>query len=169
MPPPDSPSSTQSTDAAAFSAILKAEQNSLAAFVGLLEVEQEALIRGDADGLAVLTNEKANKIDLLDRLSTQRRHYLAVQNLTASAEGMAIWLSCNPGFSATVSKVWRELLTLSETAWQINQNIGILIESRLQQNRLKLATLQSAVAPDRVYCPDGQLSTLSNTRPLRQV
>ena len=66
-------------------------------------------------------------------------------------------------------KIWRELLAQAETARQINHSNGLLIESGLQQNRLKLAVLQTAAALDGVYRPDGQLRPLRSARSLSQV
>ena len=154
--------------AAAFAAALQAEQEALGAFIRLLQTEQEMLVNGDADGLAALAPEKAAQIDLLTRLGEQRKRNLAAQNLTDSADGMLTWLSRNHGFTAAVRKIWRELLARAETAMQLNQSIGLLLESRLQQNRLKLAVLQSAAASDGLYRPDGQLRPLRSARSLNQ-
>ena len=155
--------------AAVFVAGLQDEQKALVAFVSSLQAEQEALVQGDADRLAELATGKASQIELLTLLGEQRSRHLAAQNLSGSAEGMITWLKRNPGFAAAVSKIWRGLLAQAETARQINQDNGILIESRLQQNRLKLAVLQTAAAPDGVYRPDGQLRPLRSARSLSQV
>ena len=47
---------------------------------------------------------------------------------------------------------------------ELTQDNGILIENNLQQTRVKLAVLQTSVASDGVYRPDGKLRPLSNTR-----
>lgn len=169
MPRAASPDSGPAADAATFAAALQAERDALVAFVGLLQTEQEVLVRGDAEGLAALASDKADGLDLLILLGEQRSRHLAAHNLAGSADGMVTWLSRNPGFAAAVSKIWRELLAQAETARLINQNNGLLIEARLQQNRLKLAVLQTAVAADGVYRPDGQLRPLRSARFLSQV
>lgn len=155
--------------AAVFVAGLQDEQIALVAFTGLLQAEQDALVQGDAERLAELATDKAAQIELLTLLGELRSRHLAAQNLNGSAEGMLTWLSRNPGFGAAVSRIWRELLAQTETARQINHSNGLLIESRLQQNRLKLAVLQSAAASDGVYRPDGQLRRLRSARSLSQV
>jgi flagella synthesis protein FlgN len=155
--------------AADFVAGLQDEQDALVAFIGSLRTEQKALVDGDADRLADLGADKAAQIDLLTHLGEQRSRHLAAQNLSGSAEGMTTWLKRNPGFAAAVRKIWRELLAQAETARQINQNNGLLIETRLQQNRTKLAVLQTAAASDGVYRPDGQLRPLHSGRSLSQV
>jgi flagella synthesis protein FlgN len=155
--------------AAVFVAGLQEEREALAAFIGSLQAEQEALVRGDAERLADFAADNAAHIDLLTLLGEQRSRHLAAQNLTGDAEGMVTWMKRNPGFAAAVNKIWRELLAHAETAQQINQNNGVLIESRLQQNRQKLAVLQTAAVSDGVYRADGQLRPLRSARSLSQV
>jgi flagella synthesis protein FlgN len=155
--------------AAAFAAGLQAEQEALGTFIGLLQTEQEILVQGDADGLAALAPQKATQIDLLTLLGEQRKRHLAAQNLSDSADGMLTWLNRNQGFAAAVRKIWRELLARAEKAQQINQSNGLLIDSRLEHNRLKLAVLHSAAASDGVYRPDGQLRPLRSARSFSQV
>ena len=155
--------------AAAFAVGLQAEHDALGAFVSLLQLEQEILIQGDAERLASLAPDKAAKINLLAILGEQRNRHLASQSLSANTEGMRAWLKRNPGFAAGVSKTWKELLARAETARQINQNNGILIESRMHQNRQKLAVLQLTTASDGVYRPDGRLRPLQRARSISQV
>lgn len=164
-----SPDASPAASAAVFVAGLQDEQIALVAFTGLLQAEQDALVQGDADRLAQLATDKAARIELLTHLGELRSRHLAAQNLNGSAEGMLTWLSRNPGFAAAVGKIWRELLAQAETARQINHGNGLLIESRLQQNRLKLAVLQTAAALDGVYHPDGQMRPLRSARSLSQV
>ena len=121
------------------------------------------------DGLAGIAADKAARIEQLTRLGEQHSRHLAAQNLTADAAGMASWLKLNPGFAASVSNVWRDLLALAESARQINQHNGVLIETRLQQNRLKLAVLLGAAGGDGVYRPDGQLRPPRSARSYCQV
>ena len=156
-------------NAAHFAAGMQDERIALVAFTGLLEAEQDALIQGDADRLAELAPEKASQIELLIHLGESRNRYLAAQDLNPSAAGMLAWLNRNPGFATAVRKIWRELLAQAEKAQQINHDIGLLIERRLQQNRLQLAVLQTAAAPDGMYRPDGQLRPLRSTRSISQV
>ncbi|MBI5909847.1 MAG: flagellar protein FlgN [Betaproteobacteria bacterium] len=169
MPRTASPDAGSAASAAVFVAGLQDEHIALVAFTSLLRTEQDALVQGDADRLAEIATDKAEQLELLTLLGESRSRHLAAQNLNGSAEGMLTWLSRNPGFGAAVKKIWRDLLAQAETARQINHSNGLLIESRLQQNRLKLAVLQTAAACDGVYRPDGQLRPLRSTRSLSQV
>jgi flagella synthesis protein FlgN len=164
MPNTKSADSHPAADAAAFAAGLQAEHEALGAFISLLEAEQEILVQGDAERLAALAPDKAAKIDLLAHLGEQRRRHLAAQNLNDSADGMLTWLGRNHGFAAAVRKIWRELLARAESARQLNQSNGLLIDNRLQQNRLKLSVLQTAAAGEGVYRADGQLGSLRSVR-----
>jgi len=155
--------------AAGFASGLRDEQVALAAFADLLQAEQDALVQGDTERLAGLAADKAAKIELLSRLGEQRNRHLAAQNLSGNAEGMLAWLGRNPEFAAATGKVWRQLLAQAEAARQINQSNGVLIDNGLQQNRLKLAVLQTAASQDGVYRPDGQLRPLRSARFLSQV
>ena len=155
--------------AAVFAAGLQAEHDALGVFIGLLLAEQAILVRGDAEGLAALASDKADKINLLTLLGEQRSRHLAAEGLSESAGGMLTWLSRHAGSAATVRKTWTELLARAETARQITLINGLLIESGLRQNRLKLTALQNAAASDGVYRPDGQLRPLRSARSLSQV
>lgn len=154
--------------AAVFAAGLQSEQDALGAFINLLQAEQQVLVHGDAERLAQLAPDKAAHIDRLTRLGEQRKRHLSAQNLADSAQGMLAWMNRNLGFAAAVRTLWRELLARAESARQLNQSNGLLIENWLQQNRLKLAVLQSAAAADGVYRPDGQLRPLRSARSLDQ-
>jgi len=155
--------------AAVFVAGLQDEQAALVAFTGLLQAEQDALVQGDADRLAELASAKADKIELLSYLGEQRSRHLAAQNLNDNADGMLAWLKRNSGFGAAVGKLWRELLEQAKVAQQLNATNGLLIQSKLQQNRLKLAVLQTSAASGGVYRSDGQLGPLRGTKSLSQV
>lgn len=166
--PAASAKSSSATDAAAFAAALQAERDALAAFVDLLRGEEQFLVRGDAEGVAALASDKAARIEQLSLLGAQRNERLAMNSLAASADGMLTWLRRNPELTATVGELWQDLLAQAETARQINQNNGLMIDSRLQQTRLKLAVLQSGAASEGVYRPDGHLRPLSGARSLIQ-
>ena len=155
-------------EAAVFVTGLQDEQAALVSFTCLLQAEETALVQGDADRLAQLAIDKAAQLELLAHLGEMRTRQLAAQHLNPSAEGMLTWLRRNPGFAAAVKKIWRELLAQAERARQINLNIGLLIEGRLQQNRQKLAVLQSAAYADGIYRADGQLRPLRSARTLGQ-
>ena len=156
-------------NAAQFVAGLQDEQAALAAFTELLRAEQAALVEGNADYLAELCEKKATQLELLTHLGELRNRHLALQQLAGNAEGMLTWIKRNPGFAAAVGKLWRELLAQAKAAHEVNQCNGVLIANRLQQNRVKLAALQTAAGGEGVYRADGQLRPLRGARYLNQV
>lgn len=156
---------TQTAPATAFAAALQAEHDALAAFLSLLQAEQEILVHGDADRLAQLAPDKARQIEQLISLGHERNRYLEGQGLGANSQGIQTWLAAQP---TAMRKTWRELLRSAETAQRLNNSNGLLIESRLQQNRMKLSVLQAAVSPGGLYRADGQLSPPARVRALSQ-
>jgi flagella synthesis protein FlgN len=152
-----------------FAALLQAEHDALVAFVSLLQAEQEILVHGDPDRLAAIAPEKSAQIDLLTRLGQKRDRYLTEQNLAMSAAGVETWLSRHPAIAVATRRTWRESLRRAETARQLNLSNGLLIESKMQQNRQKISVLQTAVGSDNVYRPDGHLGPFRSGRAISQV
>lgn len=152
---------------AGFAASLQAEHDALGAFVSLLQAEQEILVQGDAERLVELAPDKARQLELLTRLGEQRRRFLDERRLAANGRGMEQWLAKQPEPAASALRAtWQELLRRAQNAQNLNQSNGILIENRLQQNRMKIAVLQAAVSGDKVYRSDGQVGSLRSARTL---
>jgi flagellar biosynthesis/type III secretory pathway chaperone len=156
-------------NAEGFVAGLVSERIALSAFCQLLQAEQGALVKAQADRVAELAVDKATQIEALSRLADQRNRHLTAQGLSGNAEGIKVWLSRNPELALAAEKAWSELMGVAETARQLNQDNGLLIESKLQQNWQKLAVLQSSGASsDGVYHSDGRLSPLRSARSFSQ-
>ncbi len=164
MPDTATVNPSPATSAEDFAQVLRAELDALGSFVSVLQAEQEILVQGDADRLAELMPDKSYKIELLTFLGQQRKRHLTSQDLTDSADGMLTWLRRNPGFAAAVRKIWKDLLSKAETARQLNESNGLLIETGLQQNHMKLAVLRNASASEGVYRADGRFGHLNNSR-----
>jgi len=157
------------SNSAAFAAMLQAEHDALGAFISLLQAEQEILVQGNADRLAAIAPEKSAQVDLLARLGQKRDRFLTDQNLALSAAGVETWLSRQPAIAVATRKIWHESLRRAEMARQLNISNGLLIDSRMQQNRQKLAVLQSAAGSDHVYHPNGQLGPFRSGRQIGRV
>jgi flagellar biosynthesis/type III secretory pathway chaperone len=164
MPSDASRHSESATSIAAFLAALRDEHRTLIAFTNLLQAEQNALIAGDADKVAALAGDKAAQIESLAQFNEQRNLQLAAQGLAATALGMQAWLDRHPGVNKEAASAWRQLLAQAEAARQLNHHNGVLIENKLQQNRIKLAALQTTGASDSVYHADGRLAPLRSAR-----
>ena len=158
-----------SANAEGFVAGLDNERMALSAICGLLQLEHVALVQAQADRVAELAADKAKQLEALSHLAEQRRRHLTAQGLSGSSEGIKVWMSRNPGLALAAKKAWFELMAVAETAQQLNNDNGILIENKLQQNRQKLGVLQSSgSAPDGVYHSDGRLSPLRSARSFSQ-
>ena len=145
--------------AASFAAVLQAERDEFAALVGLLQTEQEILVRDDSPALATLADEKSQRLARLNRFAEQRARQLGTPHPARAASAMLVWLSHHPEQSADTGRVWRELLALAETARRINLDNGALIESAQRRNQQKLAVLRSAAGSGCVYRADGHLQS----------
>ena len=156
-------------NAEGFVAGLVSERLALGSMCRLLQVEQGALVQAQGDRVAELAVDKASQIATLSGLADQRSRHLAAQGLSGNAEGIKVWLSRHPELATAAKKAWLELMAVAETARQLNQDNGILIDSKLQQNRQKLAVLQSSAASsDGVYHSDGRLSPMRSARSFSQ-
>lgn len=144
---------------ASFAAMLQAERDEFSALVGLLQTEQEVLVRDDSPALVALAEDKSQRLVRLNRFAEQRARQLGTREPVRAAAAMLVWLSRNPEQSASTGRVWRELLALAETARRINQDNGALIESAQRRNQHKLAVLRSASGSHGVYRADGQLQS----------
>ncbi len=153
--------------AGALSSVLQAEHDALAAFVSLLQAEQEILVHGDAGRLAELAPDKERQLQHLARLGEECRRTLQSNGIDLSAQAPS-WLDGQADATAA-RKLWSELLVRARAAREINRSNGLLVESRLQQNRMKLSVLQAAASPEAVYRSDGLLHAARRAGPLRQV
>ena len=144
---------------ASFAAVLQAERDEFSALLGLLQTEQEVLVRDDAPALATLADDKSQRLARLSRFAEQRARQLGTSEPARAASAMLVWLSRNPEQSPSVGRLWRELLALAETARRVNLDNGALIEAAQRRNRQKLAVLRSASGSGGVYRADGQLQT----------
>ena len=156
-------------NAEGFVAGLVSERLALGSMCRLLQVEQGALVQAQGDRVAELAVDKASQMETLSRLADQRSRHLTALGLSGNAEGIKVWLGRHPELALAAKKAWSELMAVAEKARQLNQDNGILIESRLQQNRQKLAVLQSSAASsDGVYHSDGRLSPMRSARSFSQ-
>jgi flagella synthesis protein FlgN len=163
------PAQAPAGDPSQLTALLQAERDGFAALAGLLQTEQEVLVRGDEEALAALASEKSERMSGLQQLGEQRGRQLAQAGRAKSAPGdIGRWLDSDPALAATASRLWRELLGLAELARQLNRANGKLIESALQRNRQKLNVLRGANASDAVYSTDGLLHAARGARALMQ-
>ncbi|HEV7856316.1 MAG TPA: flagellar protein FlgN [Herminiimonas sp.] len=137
-------------------ASLSEEHKAIRTLTQLLQLEQEKLVLADVEGVAALTEPKAQAAARMTELAAWRYKALAAAGFEPKESGMKAWIS-SPTASATAGKSWHELLELAETAKEINRVNGTLINKQLVRNQNILNVLQhGSVQTSNVYGPNGQ-------------
>ncbi|MBU0592523.1 MAG: flagellar protein FlgN [Pseudomonadota bacterium] len=155
----------QNSDAA-FAALIKAEFGGFQEFHLLLQQEQGALIKGEADQLLRLAALKSELIEKLAGLSAQRSLYISAAGCENNSSGVAAYLDSIKAQTET-RELWSKLLDLARDVDQINSTNGILIDTHLRHNQQTLSVLQSAANPSSsLYGPNGQISGSASGRRL---
>lgn len=126
------------------------ELSFLKQFTALLANEQDALVKGDIDGLPALAERKNRLIEELSGLAGERERALRALSLPAGREGMDAWAKTGGG------KDWNALLTLAREARGLNDINGKLVSERLRHNQKALQVLTAASERAALYGPDGQ-------------
>ncbi|MES1983257.1 MAG: flagellar protein FlgN [Pseudomonadota bacterium] len=132
---------------------LQAEHHALAAFVALLETEQNTLLSGDTDLLLTLAASKTEAVEKLNGLADARKNNLRSHGATAK-DGTTGWLKAH---APTSLSVWLDIQKLAEQAQQLNRTNGLLIQNKLRYNQQALTALSSVASHIHgLYGPDGQ-------------
>ena len=141
------------------------ERDAIRVFIDVLQREQHALQQADVSVLLPLAAEKANHAQQLAELACAREQWLAVPDSLGNRDSMEGRLADYPAAAGA----WGELVHLAETAQQINEVNGILVNQRLRYNQQRLSALQAAVHGvhnDGLYGSDGQPQNFSGGRRL---
>ena len=151
-----------------FAANIESEKTAVAAFLKILQEEQETLVRGEVDPLTDFAQQKTILVKQLSDYAEARNDFLRSQGLSPDRKGMEEWLKQHPS-NAKILSAWKDLMELGQSVQQINQTNGVLINSRLRYNQKALSLLQSAIQSVDLYGPDGQSSHLGTGRNLGTV
>ncbi len=138
-------------------ATLIAENAALRTFIEVLRNEQQALLKGETDHLALFTEPKARLALDLSRLGLQRQQCLRDHGMTGDRAGMELWLNQqrHPVRDSREHVQWQQLLQMAAAANQLNTHNGLLIAARLNTTQRALNTLFSAARIPAAYAPDG--------------
>jgi flagella synthesis protein FlgN len=131
--------------------VLQQEQAALDQFIELLQQEQAALVAADVDKLQSLSELKQQLSEHLNTLAQQRVALQERAGYNADAAGTRAWLAAQ---GPSVSASWNKLLATAQTARDLNQTNGQLIQTHMQHNQQALAVLLGANRLD-VYGADG--------------
>ena len=144
------------------------ERDAVRVFIDVLRREQHALQQADVSVLLPLAVEKANHAQQLAELTQAREQWFAVPGSLEDQGDMKRRLADHP----TTAMAWQELLQLTETAHQINEINGILVNQRLRYNQQRLSALQAAARglhDNGLYGSNGQPQIFSGGRRLGEI
>lgn len=144
------------------------ERDAVRVFIDVLRREQHALQQADVSVLLPLAAEKASHAQQLAELTQTREQWLAVPDSFEDQGYMERRLANHP----TAAMAWQELLRLTETAHQINEINGILVNQRLRYNQQRLSALQAAARglhDNGLYGSNGQPQIFSGGRRLGEI
>lgn len=120
------------------------ECNSWHALLGILREEEQALINGAADHLALLNSHKLQQLEQLSTLARTRRAQLLSLGRTPDHSGMESWLTQHG--APQDHECWQQLCEAEHMASVQNQRIGTLIDLRLAATRQALNVLTLCAA-----------------------
>jgi len=157
--------SDSSHDSPALLARLKLENAAWKALLEVLQEEEQALIAGDADRLALLSTAKLTQLQTVSDHARSRLADLQAAGHTPDHPGMDAWLTQLGQPEARAH--WQQLCEMEQMAQAMNQRIGALIELRLTSTRQALNVLiHSATSQGGLYDQAGQAVAAHKGKPL---
>ena len=138
--------------------------------VVVLQEEQSQLLSTSIDDLESLVARKTALVAELSQQTKKRNENLRLAGYEPNFAGMTAWLesSKNHPDAIRLEKSWSELVSISQSAKELNRLNGMLISSHMIRNQQALSILQGSRPNEGMYGPDGQPSRVT-TSPLRSV
>lgn len=159
------PPNNASPDGSVLLARLKAENLAWQALLDVLQDEEQALIAGDADRVALLNTAKLAQLQCVSDHARGRHGELLAAGHTPNHAGMVAWLA-QSGLPDLNTR-WQRLCTMERDAQAMNQRIGSLIELRLAATRQALNVLvHSATHQGGLYDHAGLAVSAHKGKPL---
>ncbi|MBW8328530.1 MAG: flagellar protein FlgN [Thiobacillus sp.] len=144
---------------------LKRENAAWQALLQVMQEEEQALVNGDADRLAVLNTAKLTQLQSLGDHAQSRLAALRAAGHTPDHPGMDAWLAQHG--QAEHRTRWQQLCGMEQEAQAMNQRIGSLIELRLSSTRQALNVLiHSATSQGGLYDNAGLAVAAHKGKPL---
>ncbi|SDI05422.1 flagella synthesis protein FlgN [Propionivibrio dicarboxylicus] len=134
---------------------LQSERDQFAAFVNVLEQEQDILKRGDTEALPKNVDIKDQLAERLGALAMQRNALLQQLGFPADRPGIEAFCANLPA-EKYFATLWAEIIALATRAKEINRVSGALVDLRMHFNSQVLGALQGNPSSSSVYGPDGQ-------------
>lgn len=150
---------------------LQAELLTFQGFIQILQTEQDSLVHGNVDPLLELSRLKSEKAFILSQLADHRTRYISAQGYPPKQGSMGQWMKQqqhDPELPR-ITELWAQLLELAESAQQLNNTNGSMIDIRLRNNQQALSILQTAAKQSALYGADGHTQALGLGRPIGKV
>jgi flagellar biosynthesis protein FlgN len=149
---------------------VEAELEALAAFLGVLESEQQILKLGQIDALPDIARNKSDLLVKLSQLGAARDSILSQHGISPDKNSIAQFLSNEDrNGQLLLNQNWEKLLTSAQRAQVLNQHNGAMIEAMLKHNQQALTILQQSHKQSGLYGPDGQTHSIAGGRRLGKI
>jgi flagella synthesis protein FlgN len=155
----------------AMTSCLNREIGAARELIDTLQEEQNHLLAASIDELEPLVAQKATLVAQLTQYTRNRHECLTKAGYEANLAGMNAWIESSKDQPDTINieKNWSELVSLTQSAKELNRLNGMLISSHMVRNQQALSILHGNNQPNAgMYGPDGQPSRAAAT-PVRSV
>jgi len=138
--------------------------------VVLLQEEQSQLLTTSIEALEPLVTRKAALVAELTQYTRVRHENLKKAGYEPNLAGMNAWLenTRDQADAIKLEKSWGELVSITQSAKELNRLNGMLISTHMVRNQQALTILQGNKPNEGMYGPDGQPSRAAAT-PIRSV
>lgn len=145
---------------------LQAEHQAIADLLALMKQEQTFLVQADAQGLAQVTEKKAQLVNLAADLAKARHAALQAAGFAGNEESMRDWLSSIN--QQNIAQAWENLLDITRNAKEMNRVNGMLINKQLANTQNAMQALHAPVHGNNhnFYGPNGQSTATPTSRRL---
>lgn len=139
---------------------LEQEVQAMNSLAEVLQQEQAVLIEGKVEDLHPITLQKNEVVANVSELEATRNRHLGQLGFSSDAAGMQAYLRQQADRDG-ITRIWTELLALTESARESNRTNGILINKQINFTQSALGILQQSQGDTAgsFYGPNGQ-STL---------
>lgn len=158
------------TTHAAVTSSLKQEVKATFELLDILQEEQNQLLATSIDTLESLVSKKAGVVTQLTQHTWNRHDNLEKAGYKPNLAGMNAWLENSKDHpdAIKIKETWNQLVSLTQSAKELNRVNGMLIASHMVRNQQALSILHGSQESTDTYGPDGQPSRATAT-PVRSV
>lgn len=136
-------------------AAITAESGMLRAFIEVLREEQQLLLAGGTEQIAMSAETKSRLVLELTKLNDARMQKLRQRGFSADRGGMEQLLNAEFPADTRITGLWQQFLQLAASADQLNTTNGLLIGARMTYTQRALHALFSAARLPAAYASDG--------------